>query len=797
HYDGSGTFDFNPDFFQAGVYNITFFVSDGVLLDSEVVAITVANVNRPPELASVGNQTVDENSNLNFTVSATDPDLNDPALSTSTLPDNATFSDNGDGTGVFDFTPSFYQAGTYNVTFYADDGEAVDSETVVITVYNVNQPPVLNSIGPQFVTEGENLNFTVTTSDADSTLLALSAAPLPPNATFTDNGNGTGVFDFNPDYTQADIISLVFYVDDGEDVDSELVFITISEAGNQAPVISPIGPQTVIEGDNLSFGVSATDPDLDSLILTAENVPPNATFTDNFNGTGTFDFNPDYTQAGVYNVTFIASDGALADTEVVAITVNESGNQAPELAAIGAQSVTEGDNLNIGVSATDLDLDSLILSAENVPVNASFTDHYDGTGTFDFNPDFTQSGTYYVTFKAFDGVDLDSEVVEITVFNSNRPPMADAGPDQADIPVGTIVTLDGTGSSDPDADNLGFNWVQVGGPAVTLSSPTDSMPAFTPMEPELYLFELTVDDGDLFSDPDTVRITVINVAPPESITDLTIAIIGDNVELSWSAVTLDTSGLSTVIAAYIIYRDTIAYFTPEADDSVGATGAVTLAFTDNNISADVVGDTLLNYFYVVVSRDVYGNQSDVSNRVGEFDYQIVTTGTTDYNLVCVPFENTGIATADDLIDSIGRDDVLTVNNYQPASQGFESRFAAGFGVNFTVVPGGIYQVNAAASTVFSVAGSIPDPGIITYPLVTTGTTNYSFLSIPFERASDFVTAQDVLDNLPGSFYTLNHFVAASQSYQSRFAAGFGTNFPVRAGKPYQANAASDDVFPGP
>ena len=45
--------------------------------------------------------------------------------------------------------------------------------------------------------------------------------------------------------------------------------------------------------------------------------------------------------------------------------------------------------------------------------------------------------------------------------------------------------------------------------------------------------------------------------------------------------------------------------------------------------------------------------------------------------------------------------------------------------------------------------------------------------------------------------TLNNFVASSQSYQSRFAAGFGTNFTVRAGKPYQANVAADGTFPGP
>jgi hypothetical protein len=309
---------------------------------------------------------------------------------------------------------------------------------------------------------------------------------------------------------------------------------------------------------------------------------------------------------------------------------------------------------------------------------------------------------------------------------------------------------------------------------------------------------LTVNDADLFSIPDTVVIGAINVAPPAAITDLAIGINGDAIDLSWSAVTLDTDGFATTISGYIVYRGASAYFTPGPTDSIGFTDDLTLTFTDADIfGANVVGDTLNNYFYTVVAVDVFDNRSAASNRVGEFDYQIVVTGTTDFNLVCVPFENSGIVTADNLIDSIGRSNVNTVNNYIPSSQSFESRFAAGFGVNFTVVTGGVYQVNAASATVFSVAGNVPAPGAVTYPLVTTGATNFSFLSIPFERETDFSAAQDVLDNLPGSFNTLNRYISGSQSYESRFAAGFGVNFPVSAGKPYQANAAADDVFPGP
>ena len=141
--------------------------------------------------------------------------------------------------------------------------------------------------------------------------------------------------------------------------------------------------------------------------------------------------------------------------------------------------------------------------------------------------------------------------------------------------------------------------------------------------------------------------------------------------------------------------------------------------------------------------------------------------------------------------------MLTVNNYVPTSQSFESRFAAGFGVNFDITPGGIYQVNAATEAIFSVAGSVPDAGTITYTTVTTATTSFSYLMIPFEREADFSVAQDIIDNVPGVLNTLNNFVAGSQNYQSRFAAGFGTNFTVRAGMPYQANAAAVGTFPQP
>ncbi|MEW6050859.1 MAG: Ig-like domain-containing protein, partial [Candidatus Zixiibacteriota bacterium] len=221
--------------------------------------------------------------------------------------------------------------------------------------YLGNIAPVLATIGPRSVNEGANLNFGVSATDADGTTPILTTTtPLPTNATFLDNGNGTGTFNFNPTFAQAGTYNVTFYASDGIAIDSEQVVITVNNV-NQAPVLAAIGPRSVNEGANLNFGVSATDPDGTTPILTTTTpLPANATFTDNGNGTGTFNFNPSFSQAGTFNVMFYASDGTIIDSEQVVITVTNV-NQAPVLATIGPRSVVEGATLNFVVSAADAD----------------------------------------------------------------------------------------------------------------------------------------------------------------------------------------------------------------------------------------------------------------------------------------------------------------------------------------------------------------------------------------------------------------------------------------------------------
>lgn len=86
------------------------------------------------------------------------------------------------------------------------------------------------------------------------------------------------------------------------------------------PVISVPGAQAVTELETLAFTVTAQDSNYTTPALSASSLT-NATFTDNGDGSGSFEFTPDITQQGNYEITFVASDGTLADTGVVAISV--------------------------------------------------------------------------------------------------------------------------------------------------------------------------------------------------------------------------------------------------------------------------------------------------------------------------------------------------------------------------------------------------------------------------------------------------------------------------------------------
>ncbi|MEW6063038.1 MAG: tandem-95 repeat protein [Nanoarchaeota archaeon] len=95
---------------------------------------------------------------------------------------------------------------------------------------------------------------------------------------------------------------------------------------NTAPTLNQIGDKSVNENQTLTFTISATDAENDTLTYSASGLPSGAIFDA---GTQTFTWTPDFTQAGSYQVNFSVSDGQLMDSELITITVYDVDITAP------------------------------------------------------------------------------------------------------------------------------------------------------------------------------------------------------------------------------------------------------------------------------------------------------------------------------------------------------------------------------------------------------------------------------------------------------------------------------------
>jgi CSLREA domain-containing protein len=99
-----------------------------------------------------------------------------------------------------------------------------------------------------------------------------------------------------------------------------------------------------------------------------------------------------------------------------------------------------------------------------------------------------------------------------TVTVTNTPPTANAGTDQKAVE-GKTVTLNSSGSRDPEGQTLASQWTQTGGPPVTLNNAQTATPSFTaPLVPDgacqSLVFQLTVTDPCGLGATDTVVITI-------------------------------------------------------------------------------------------------------------------------------------------------------------------------------------------------------------------------------------------------------------------------------------------------
>ena len=459
----------------SGTFTVKLTVSDGE--SPTIVNKEITVLNQGPTAVISAPDTAFKKKAVNF----------DADLSTDPNGDLLTYVwDFGDGTptATGDTTVHVYaSSGTYTITLTVSDGESSSSTSKIITV--VNQAPIAEINSSNAVNKNANASYGgQLSSDPDYDVLTYS----------WDFGDGTPVVTgtiVEHAYTSSGNFTVTLTVSDGELSDSASKNITVY---NQVPVAVITAADSVNRNTTAVYDASLTTDD------NGDDLTYSWIFGDGVTATGV-SVHHSYAASGSYMVLLTVSDGEVSINMSKLVTVL---NQAP------IAKISSADTINKNTISV---FDASLSSDSNNDVLSYSWNFGDGATAIGINANHTYSttGTYTVTLTVNDGETSSSISKVVTVVN--QAPIANAGADQTVLHK-TVVTLDGSGSSDPDVgDSISYKWTQVSGRTVTLNNANNTFATFTAprvkrnTQKEL-VFELEVTDEEGVTSIDTVLITV-------------------------------------------------------------------------------------------------------------------------------------------------------------------------------------------------------------------------------------------------------------------------------------------------
>jgi len=376
--------------------------------------VVTASSDRPPVVSAPVTITGNEGTAISFSVTVSDPDGDAiGSLTAMPLPPGAAFTPNGSNTvGALTWTPTYGDAGTYDVTFTASNS-LLGRATTRISVTNTDRPPVVDPIASQTAAEGTIVDVPAHASDPDGDRLTLSLAAPPFASLILESSGGPGdvaaVIHLAPGFDDAGV-----YLDNrltatGGTISASASFgVTVANVNRPPVVTSPLSV-TSFEGSLIAFLVVATDPDGDPVTLSVQGLPLGATWIDSGAGTGSFSWTPGYGQAGTHIVSFLARDdqGASSTPRSVTISVGNL-NRAPAASAGGPYSGVVNVPVSlIGTSSWDPDGDPLTFSW-------NFGDLATGVGPTPIHA-YSSGGVHVVTLTVSDGLLSNTTSTSVTI----------------------------------------------------------------------------------------------------------------------------------------------------------------------------------------------------------------------------------------------------------------------------------------------------------------------------------------------------------------------------------------------
>jgi len=324
-----------------------------------------------------------------------------------------------------------------------------------------------------------------------------------------------------PEVNQTTLFRVILVVNDGMNFSKpDTVIITVfnvisgpvANAGT-SPVVVPERDTLVLDGGNsydpdgsaLKWQWSTTEGTIDiieSNSAVAKLVAPQV--------------NADSTLFVVLKVT---NSSELSAYDSVQVTI-ENVNVRPFALAQSKTVASEGEQVRLdGSNSYDPDKGPGELSYQWLSLNGGEIGNQNSRYATFYAPWLLADSLFLFSLTVYDGEDYSlSDTIEINVVHANLPPVASAGADLI-VTEGAEVVLNGNSSFDPEGDTLWFQWES---DYLLFDDVFAVSPTFVANEihSDTVLFvTLKVSDGELWSDPDTLQLTIKNInKPPEWIT---------------------------------------------------------------------------------------------------------------------------------------------------------------------------------------------------------------------------------------------------------------------------------------
>jgi hypothetical protein len=280
-----------------GRYLVEISAYDGFVTTKEYVLVEVLRSNRAPIIDCPLTVTVQESENLSLDCNIYDLEG-----------DNFTVTYEG-WMNTSTKQTDFGDAGNHRVLIRATDNQGNSATNEVrIAVNKTNRAPVIENIENMQVLETQTVQLEVEAYDPDGDNLTITySSPFNENGTYTPDFEDRGIYNISVRASDSDLQTTQTF---------ELEVL----ARNRPPVLEPVNPITVNEGETVTIPVVANDPDGDDVIISYSGWMDSNEYQTTYEDAYPLGCEDRGCEAA-YFVTVIASDGNLESSTLVEVNV--------------------------------------------------------------------------------------------------------------------------------------------------------------------------------------------------------------------------------------------------------------------------------------------------------------------------------------------------------------------------------------------------------------------------------------------------------------------------------------------